>query len=522
MPERRTPPPAQPYLIMNPRSGGGKVGRFELVAKSEELGAHVALLEGPGPVDVAELARAAVADGADLLGVAGGDGTQALVAGIASDHDLPFLVISAGTRNHFALDLGLDRERPDLGLDALRDGVEVRIDLGLIGDRTFVNNASFGAYADVVQSPAYRDDKRGTTLRLLPDILSGHQGPQLVVTVDDVVIEAPKALLVSNNPYELGDVAGLGRRARLDTGELGVVAITIDTAAQAAGLLAGHRARGLRRLTAREVVVDADVPEIPVGIDGEAVLMPTPVRCTIQPMALRVRLPVERPGLLVPKAPIDRAMLRRQAATLRRAAAGRRRSARSVEVAVHRPGRQLGDDRAQHGTDDDVAGVVHAGVHPRVRHDAGQSVQRQCHGRQPVPDPGRERERGRGVPRRERQGGRHRHVAQRRHERPFTVRAWAAPHALDPLVDHSTGDGHGGESLQRRAPPGSPSGHRQHGRRRDPQLGLVGAVRQAPHAHIERRRRRGRDRAVNGLIHPPGVRQPLPDRRSGRRVDGRV
>ena len=320
MPERRTPAPAQPYLIMNPRSGGGKVGRFELVAKSEELGAHVALLEGPGPVDVAELARAAVADGADLLGVAGGDGTQALVAGIASDHDLPFLVISAGTRNHFALDLGLDRERPDLGLDALRDGVEVRIDLGLIGDRTFVNNASFGAYADVVQSPAYRDDKRGTTLRLLPDILSGHRGPQLVVTVDDVVIEAPKALLVSNNPYELGDVAGLGRRARLDTGELGVVAITIDTAAQAAGLLAGHRARGLRRLTAREVVVDADVPEIPVGIDGEAVLMPTPVRCTIQPMALRVRLPVERPGLLVPKAPIDRAMLRRQAATLRRAA----------------------------------------------------------------------------------------------------------------------------------------------------------------------------------------------------------
>lgn len=320
MPERRTPAPAQPYLIMNPRSGGGKVGRFELVAKSEELGAHVALLEGPGPVDVAELARAAVADGADLLGVAGGDGTQALVAGIASDHDLPFLVISAGTRNHFALDLGLDRERPDLGLDALRDGVEVRIDLGLIGDRTFVNNASFGAYADVVQSPAYRDDKRGTTLRLLPDILSGHRGPQLVVTVDDVVIEAPKALLVSNNPYELGDVAGLGRRARLDTGELGVVAITIDTAAQAAGLLAGHRARGLRRLTAREVVVDADVPEIPVGIDGEAVLMPTPVRCTIQPMALRVRLPVERPGLLVPKAPIDRAMLRRQAATLRRTA----------------------------------------------------------------------------------------------------------------------------------------------------------------------------------------------------------
>ena len=89
---------------MNPRSGG-KVTRFGLKDKAEALGAEVALLQGPGTVDVAALARKAVADGADLLGVVGGDGTQALVAGIAAEHGLPFLVISAGTRNHFALDL---------------------------------------------------------------------------------------------------------------------------------------------------------------------------------------------------------------------------------------------------------------------------------------------------------------------------------------------------------------------------------------------------------------------------------
>ena len=104
--------PRRPFLIMNPRSGGGKVTRFGLKDKAEALGAEVALLEGPGTVDVGELARTAVADGADLLGVAGGAGTQALVAGIAAEHDLPLLVISAGTRNHFALDLGLDREDP--------------------------------------------------------------------------------------------------------------------------------------------------------------------------------------------------------------------------------------------------------------------------------------------------------------------------------------------------------------------------------------------------------------------------
>ena len=112
MGEREVPPPRRPFLIMNPRSGGGKVTRFGLKDKAEALGAQVVLLEGPGPVDVGALARAAVADGADLLGVAGGDGTQALVAGIAAEHDVPLLVISAGTRNHFALDLGLDREDP--------------------------------------------------------------------------------------------------------------------------------------------------------------------------------------------------------------------------------------------------------------------------------------------------------------------------------------------------------------------------------------------------------------------------
>jgi len=142
--EEDTPAPRRPYLIMNPRSGDGKVGRFRLVERARALGAEVVLLDRPG-VDVADLARRAVRDGADLLGVAGGDGTQALVADVAAEHGLPFMVISAGTRNHFALDLGLDREDPARCLDALSDGVEVRVDLGRIADRTFVHNASFGA-----------------------------------------------------------------------------------------------------------------------------------------------------------------------------------------------------------------------------------------------------------------------------------------------------------------------------------------------------------------------------------------
>jgi diacylglycerol kinase family enzyme len=309
--------PRQPFVIMNPRSGGGKVKKFGLNDKATALGARVALLEGPGVVDVAALARQAVDGGADLLGVAGGDGTQALVAGIAAGRDVPMMVISAGTRNHFALDLGLDRDDPSTCLDALTDGVELRIDLGLIGDRTFVNNASFGAYAQIVQSPAYRDDKAGTTLQMLPDLLTGHQGAHLVVRADgQVILDGPQAVLVSNNPYETGDIAGLGRRARLDQGQLGVVGVKVENAAQAAGLLRRtQHSRSLTVLTAREVIIDADQPQIPVGIDGESVLMPTPVRCTIRPLALRVQVPRDRPGVPPPPPQLDWAQLGRQALT---------------------------------------------------------------------------------------------------------------------------------------------------------------------------------------------------------------
>jgi diacylglycerol kinase family enzyme len=313
MPTHEVPAPKKPFLVMNPRSGGGKVSRFGLKEKAEAMGAEVALLDGPEVVDVAALARDAVARGADLLGVAGGDGTQALVAGIAAQYDLPFLVVSAGTRNHFALDLGLDREDPSTCLDGLTDGVELRIDLGVIGGRTFVNNASFGAYAEIVQSPAYRDDKTRTTLNMLPDHLAGQRGARLSVRIGDVTVEGPQAVLVSNDPYGSTDLAGLGRRARLDRGVLGMVAVSVANARQAVGLLRRNHRRGLTRLTGTEVVVDADHAEIPVGIDGEAILMPTPVRCTTTPRALRVRVPRNRPGVRPARPAIDWVRLRRLA-----------------------------------------------------------------------------------------------------------------------------------------------------------------------------------------------------------------
>ncbi|MFE2880740.1 diacylglycerol/lipid kinase family protein [Streptomyces roseus] len=332
----------RPFVIMNPRSGGGKVERFGLAERARALGAEVVLLDPDRRQDVAELARRAVEDGADLLGVAGGDGTQALVAAVAVEHDIPFMVICAGTRNHFAMDLGLDRQDPSRCLEALTDGVELRVDLGYIlegeaaagspggtggkgsAGRVFVNSASFGVYAEVVQSPAYRDDKARTILEMLPALLTQAGGSRLSVRAGALALDGPQAVLVSNNPYQKGDSAGVGRRVRLDSGELGVLGVEVSNAAEAAELLLhGRQGRGLTAVTAREVVVDADAPAIACGVDGEALVLSTPVRCRIAPGVLRVRVPRLRPGVPRAAAAMDWRRVRQLALTMGRAATGR-------------------------------------------------------------------------------------------------------------------------------------------------------------------------------------------------------
>nr|WP_307071645.1 diacylglycerol kinase family protein [Streptomyces sp. B3I8] len=294
--------PRHPWVLMNRRSGGGKVDRFRLADKARAAGCRVHVL-GPGQ-DVTALARQAVADGADLLGVAGGDGTQALVADVAARHDVPFVVIPAGTRNHFALDLGLDRDDPTAALEALTAGVELRVDLGYAADRVFVNNASFGTYAAVVNDPAYRAAKARTVWQTLPGLLTGDNAPALRMTADGRHVTGLQALLVSNNPYgHAAEVSRPGRRERLDTGLLGVACVRVGSTTEAARLASRPRSGGLVRLTADEVVVEAGTTTLPVGIDGEYVDLPSPVVCRSAPGALRVRVPRHRPGGSRPRGP---------------------------------------------------------------------------------------------------------------------------------------------------------------------------------------------------------------------------
>jgi len=287
---------AHPVLIMNPKSGGGKVERFHLDQECQQRGIEPIVLR-PGD-DLLQLAEDAIARGADVVGMAGGDGSQALVASVAARHDIPHVCVPAGTRNHFALDLGLDRSDVVGALDAFTDGVERRIDLATVNGRTFVNNASLGLYAEIVQSPDYRDAKVKTAASILPDLLGPNAAPlDLRYTgPDGQAHPTAQLILVSNDPYELDYPGGQGTRARIDQGVLGIVAVMIadaDDARKFAALEAAGQVRrfpGWAEWSAPRFEVGSGAP-VQIGLDGEALTMDPPLVFVSRPGAVRVRLP---------------------------------------------------------------------------------------------------------------------------------------------------------------------------------------------------------------------------------------
>ncbi|HUJ66083.1 MAG TPA: diacylglycerol kinase family protein, partial [Acidimicrobiales bacterium] len=234
--------------------------------------------------DLARLTAAAVSSGADVIGIAGGDGSQAIGAAAASRHDIPYVCIPAGTRNHFALDIGVDREDVIGALDAFHHGSERRIDLAQVNGRTFVNNASIGLYGKIVQSPEYRDAKLRTVIEMLPDLLGPGATPFDLRFSDPegAKYEAAQLVLVSNNRYQLDPLGTQGTRGTMDGGTLGVVVVPY-----------GPPLRPLREWTTFRFEIDSGAT-IDVGLDGEACRLEPPLRFESLPAALRIRTPARR------------------------------------------------------------------------------------------------------------------------------------------------------------------------------------------------------------------------------------
>ena len=264
------------YLIVNPNSGTESPSADELAAAARARGVEVRLLT-PGD-DLPELARRAPAD---VLGMAGGDGSLAAVADVTLARGIPFVVVPFGTRNHFARDLGLDRADPLAALAAFEDGVERRVDVGRAGGRLFLNNVSLGLYARLVHRREHHRRRRDglARLRALALTLQDRRRRQRF-TIDGRAVRT-RVVLVGNNAYSL-DLLSLGERERLDEGKL--------------HLYVPH---GFRRITWEEqactqLEIGSPLPRIRAAVDGEPVELDSPIGFRIEPLALRVFVP--RPG----------------------------------------------------------------------------------------------------------------------------------------------------------------------------------------------------------------------------------
>jgi diacylglycerol kinase family enzyme len=323
---RRAGPSRAGVLLLNPLSGNGVATSSRLGERARALGIRPVELDLDD--DLREVAERAVADGADVLGVAGGDGCQAVVADVARRHGLPFVCVPAGTRNHFARDLGLDRDDPASALAAFGGAVERRVDLGVVEDRVFVNHVSLGAYAAVVRAPGYRAAPVATIARCLPGLFGPDVRRGLSFTgPDGRPGAAANAVLVSNCPYRLERLGGFGSRDRLDRGVLGIVTIAVDRARDVPDLVAAElsgkvaRFPGYRSWVAPEFAVGSTDPGIDVAVDGEPRRWTPPLRFRVLPGALRVRLPPDAPGVL--RAAAVPAGVRRAVGALLRVLAGR-------------------------------------------------------------------------------------------------------------------------------------------------------------------------------------------------------
>ena len=273
-------------LFINPRSGDGKAARAGLAEQARAKGIEAVVLDAGQ--DLATLVGEAVAVGADALGMAGGDGSLAVVATAAAAHGIPFVCVPAGTRNHFALDVGVDRHDLAGALDAFTDGVERRIDMAEVNGRTFLNNVSLGIYGDAVRSPAYREAKARTLLETAAEVMGPSAEAPALCLADDLGREHRNlvVVLVSNNPYALDRPLARGTRPTLGSGQLGVV--VVDAPGDS------PRPPG-RAWSAPRLEVSAPEP-VHAGVDGEAVDLDPPLRFAIRPAALRVRISSRHPG----------------------------------------------------------------------------------------------------------------------------------------------------------------------------------------------------------------------------------
>jgi diacylglycerol kinase family enzyme len=289
-------------IILNTASGPERDGIEPdlLLSLFNSLGVEPRIYPVGSGDTISAVVRAALADAASVVVAAGGDGTVAAVAAELVGASTPLGVLPVGTLNHFARDAGI----PLKLIDAARvivQGTVTNVDVGKVNGRIFINNSSIGFYPLMVR-------RRESFVKLgiakpLATVLAVFSAlmrfPNLTVRVtaenSDLIARTP-LVFVGNNEYELTGLQA-GRRTRLQAGHMHVCIARTATrsALLRAALLAlfgrSPAAPDLITQRTKRVRVQAFRKRVRVALDGELVLMRSPLDYAIQPGALAVLTP---------------------------------------------------------------------------------------------------------------------------------------------------------------------------------------------------------------------------------------
>jgi diacylglycerol kinase family enzyme len=282
--------------------GGGSVGEREIIERclaDAGVDGELCFLDG---CDMADAAKKAVADGADVIVAGGGDGSVSCVAGAIAGTRTTLGILPLGTLNHFARDLEIPVDLGDAA-KLIATGRPRAVDVAEVNGRVFINNSAIGLYPLMVLDREAQQRKLGRSKRLAMIVASGRtlfrfHHRRLTLTVNDERtgrVDTP-LLFVGNNDYRT-DIGAPGTRESLDDGELCVFVLrrksrTGLVLASLRALLNRSRADDMVRIDdVQNLKVATSLPRMTISLDGETVAMEPPLEYRIRPKALKVIAP---------------------------------------------------------------------------------------------------------------------------------------------------------------------------------------------------------------------------------------
>lgn len=305
------PPLLRVAAIINAGAGSGSAGRIdpgELRRLFQEAGveAEIHIVRGD---QVAETARAALASGAGALVAGGGDGTIRSIAAVLMDREagregrreIPLGVLPVGTLNHFARDLGIPVELSE-AVRVIATGAPRPLDVGEVNGEIFINNSMLGLYPPVVgvRDRERREKRRGkwlATISAFWKVLPRHPLLHLRLTSGGLTVDhQTRFLFVGNNEYEMSAFS-YGARSRFDSGNLYLYIARSRTRLGLIGLALHGLFRDLKwtdrfdRFCLPELTIETRKKAVAVYVDGEVLILQSPLRYRNRTHALRVILP---------------------------------------------------------------------------------------------------------------------------------------------------------------------------------------------------------------------------------------